>query len=708
MTRAGVLRFAVAFAAPAGARGFDLGAALAGAPPHGSVRVPAGEYHGPIAIERPVRLLAADGAVIDGGGHGTVVQILAPDVELRGFVIRNSGRRLWSEDCGVMVRGARAVIAGDRLDHVLFGIYLKESPGSRIVNNRVRGYALPLPVRGDGIRLWYSNDCLIEGNDVSGARDNIIWFSRHDRVARNRFTGDRYGLHLMYDDGLSIRNNWLAGNFVGAFLMYSWHVVFDGNVCLANRGVSGYGVGIKNLNDIEAADNRILDNTVGIWMNSSPSAVTAKNLFERNVVAYNDTGLVIDPSDRGNTFAENAFMNNGRPVDKSSDGPLVDVAFSRDGRGNYWSDYAGFPGADAAIGAVPYRVRNLFDSLADQYPCLRLFRFSPAQEAVDLAARAFPLIQPEVVLTDPYPLMTPPAIRAAPLPTPPTGHLLALSLALLAGIGGVIGVAEVDVCRRGGDSSPKRLVAGDHGAVAVRPGAGGSDVVAVNGLGKSFGRLTVLRDVSFSVPRGRAVAFWGGNGAGKSTTIKCLLGLLRFDGSIRIGGMDVGRRGREARRLLGYVPQELSFYPDWTVRRTLDFTRRVKGLPTGETERVLSEVALEAQVSRKVAELSGGMRQRLGLAAALLGDPALLLLDEFTSNLDAAAREALIRLLVRQRSTGVTILFATHRIEEVRALADEVLVLDAGRIVRRCTADDLDARAMPTEPDTFPGLVRSP
>ena len=204
----------------------------------------------------------------------------------------------------------------------------------------------------------------------------------------------------MYDDGLEITNNWLADNFVGAFLMYSWRINFERNVCLNNRGVSGYGLGIKNIDDIRVRDNRILDNTVGIWMNSSPSALEVTNWFQRNVLAYNDAGLMLDASDQGNLFTENTFMNNNQQVARDGDGALERVDFSFQNRGNYWSDYKGYPGSNPAIGALPYRVQNLFDSLADQYPNLQLFRFSPAQEAIGLAAQAFPLIQPEVVLTD--------------------------------------------------------------------------------------------------------------------------------------------------------------------------------------------------------------------------------------------------------------------------------------------------------------------
>lgn len=669
----------LASASRAMASSFNLATALANAVTNSVIHVPAGEYRGPITITKPVRLIAEPGAVIQGNGHGTILFVQAPDVDLHGFIIRNSGRDLSAEDSGVLVTTPRVTIVSNRFDHVLFGIYLKQSPDSQIVGNEVRGYDLPLPVRGDGIRLWYSDRCIVADNDVQSVRDNIIWFSKNDVIAQNHFTRDRYGLHLMYDDGLTITNNWLAENFVGAFLMYSWRVTFERNVCLNNRGISGYGLGVKNIDVLRAADNRILDNTVGIWMNSSPSALVT-NLFRRNVMAYNSTGLMIDPSDRGNAFTENTFIDNSQQVAKDGDGPLERNEFSLADRGNYWSDYKGYPGANPAIGAIPYRVRDLFDSLADQHSELQLFRFSPAQEAIDLAAQAFPLIQPQVVLTDEHPLMAPPLSEAAALPAQKSAGLLALSLALLAGIGVVIGAAEVETRRRSEVLNRKSQISNEADQI----------LVVVNGLSKSFGRRQVLSDLSFSIPRGQAIAFWGGNGAGKSTTIKCILGLLNFQGSIEVGGLDVVRQGKQVRRLLGYVPQELSFYPDWTVWRTMNFCAQIKRVSSDEANHLLAEVGLEAQTLKKVSELSGGMKQRLGLAVALLGNPAVLLLDEFTSNLDAEAREALITLLARQRSKGLTVLFATHRMEEVQALADEVLVMEQGQILRRCAAAQMN------------------
>ncbi|HSN77390.1 MAG TPA: ABC transporter ATP-binding protein, partial [Anaerolineae bacterium] len=184
----------------------------------------------------------------------------------------------------------------------------------------------------------------------------------------------------------------------------------------------------------------------------------------------------------------------------------------------------------------------------------------------------------------------------------------------------------------------------------------------------------------------------GPNGAGKTTAIKCLLGLLRYDGQIQVDGRDAHRQGKAARRLLGYVPQELAFYSDLTTLDTAQFYARLKRAPASRAREVLAEVGLEAHIEKPVGALSGGMKQRLALGLALLTDPPVLVLDEPTSNLDAAGRDQFLHLLAGVRSAGKTILFTSHRLEEISALADQVLVMEHGSEVTTCPAAELPQR----------------
>jgi ABC-type multidrug transport system ATPase subunit len=208
-------------------------------------------------------------------------------------------------------------------------------------------------------------------------------------------------------------------------------------------------------------------------------------------------------------------------------------------------------------------------------------------------------------------------------------------------------------------------------------------------LRKRFRRVAAVDGVTLNVSTGQAVALWGANGAGKTTIIKCILGLHRCQGRIRVAGVDARRHGKRARQRIGYVSQELAFDPDVSTLAATAFFARLKGTPPARAAQVLRQVGLSEQGAKRVGALSGGMKQRLALAIALLADPPLLLLDEPTSNLDVAARRAFLQLLGELKQAGKTIVFTTHRPEEVADLADRVIVLERGRVAADAAPDQL-------------------
>lgn len=214
-------------------------------------------------------------------------------------------------------------------------------------------------------------------------------------------------------------------------------------------------------------------------------------------------------------------------------------------------------------------------------------------------------------------------------------------------------------------------------------------MIEISHLTKAYGTAVVVDDFSLTIDPGTSVAFWGPNGAGKTTVVLCILGLLRYDGEITVRGLDAARHGKAVRASIGYVPQELSFYDDLTVDDLLDYSAALRGLPPERLDEVYELVQIGDHRDKLVHELSGGLKQRLGLATALLPDPPILVLDEPTANLDAKARDATIELLQEMRNEGRTLIVTSHHADEVGMLVDSVVAMDAGRITTICDPSEL-------------------
>jgi ABC-type multidrug transport system ATPase subunit len=216
-------------------------------------------------------------------------------------------------------------------------------------------------------------------------------------------------------------------------------------------------------------------------------------------------------------------------------------------------------------------------------------------------------------------------------------------------------------------------------------------MIRVEGLSVRLGQAQVVDGLDFAVSAGESLALWGQNGAGKTTVIRALLGLVPFSGQVVLAGHQMPGEGRAARAHVGYVPQQLAYYEDMSALGLLRYLAALRAAPHGEPQALLAQVGLADHSAKAVGALSGGMKQRLALAAALLGDPPILLLDEPTASLDAGARSELTALIAGLRAAGKTLLVTTHRLAEVSALADRVLVMEGGRVRASCGAQELEA-----------------
>ncbi len=202
----------------------------------------------------------------------------------------------------------------------------------------------------------------------------------------------------------------------------------------------------------------------------------------------------------------------------------------------------------------------------------------------------------------------------------------------------------------------------------------------VDSVTKVYGKKPALDKVSLDVPEGVHMLVLGPNGAGKTTLIKCIMGLIRYKGSIQVKGVDTRRNPKKARSLIGYVPQSYALYDSISVMEHSRLTARLKGVGTSEIEQILTTVGMFEYRKKKVRELSSGMRQRLGIALALIGNPPFLILDEPTSNVDMRGRFEFQKILDELLHQGKTMLSTTH-FAGLGEVATDVAIIDQGKVV---------------------------
>jgi ABC-2 type transport system ATP-binding protein len=222
------------------------------------------------------------------------------------------------------------------------------------------------------------------------------------------------------------------------------------------------------------------------------------------------------------------------------------------------------------------------------------------------------------------------------------------------------------------------------------------EFVVVNDLHKSFDDFKAVNGVSFSIKKGEIFGLLGPNGAGKTTTIRMLSTVLEADsGEVTIGGHLIRRNAEAVRSIIGVCPQDLALYEDLSALDNLVFFGRMAGMKGNEARAQamdnLKLMGLQDRAKGKVAKYSGGMKRRINLAIALMGNPQLLFLDEPTVGVDPQSRNNIYENIESLRDKGMTILYTTHYMEEADRLCERVAIMDGGQIIRMDTPRNLKA-----------------
>lgn len=431
--------FAVAIHGSAGAATLKaapeqpLQAVLNGAQDDDVIELAPGQYKGGISIDRRVVLTGRPGAVLDGGGTGSVVTVTVPDVAIRGLTIRGSGHDMQAMDSGVFLQktAERALIENNRFEGNLFGIYVHGAAGSRVLRNVVEGVrGGRLNEAGNGVSLWNAPDVTIADNIFRYGRDGIFTIaSRKDRFINNRFEQVRFAVHYMYTNDSEVSGNVSIGNHVGYAIMYSNRLIIRNNISDRDRD---YGMLFNYANYAEIDGNWVaggpLDNlassrdegsdeergmvpeiksTSGLRVGPEKCVFiynTNHNKFRNNWFERCGIGVHFTAGSEGNEITGNAFVGNRNQVKYVG---TRDLDWSKGGGGNYWSDNPAFDLNGDGIADTAYRPNDLVDRVLWTAPSAKVLINSPAVQVLRWAQAQFPALYPGGVV-DTRPLIAPP------------------------------------------------------------------------------------------------------------------------------------------------------------------------------------------------------------------------------------------------------------------------------------------------------------
>ena len=375
------------------------------AAPGSVLRPPPGHYAGPVSIDKPLTIDGGGQVTIDAGDKGTVMSLNASNSVLRGLHLTGSGESHDTDDSCLDVRGHHNVIEDIVVDNCLFGIDLKQVDHSVVRNNRISSKDFELGVRGDGLRLWYSNDNLVEGNEIVDSRDMVAWYSHRNKFVDNLGRRSRYSIHFMFANDNVVDRNRFYDNAVGIYFMYTEGGSATNNIISHATGATGMGVGFKEASGTLIENNEIIYCGLGIGSDLSPFQPDSTIEIRNNRFAYNGIAILFNSETGGNNLRNNQFEGNLTQVSYGgrSDNPTKNLW-----EGNYWDDYQGFDRNHDGVGDNAHELYAYADQLWMEFPMARFFRSSPVLELLDFLERLAPFSSPDLILRDEKPVFRKP------------------------------------------------------------------------------------------------------------------------------------------------------------------------------------------------------------------------------------------------------------------------------------------------------------
>lgn len=368
------------------------------------IKLSEGTYNGNIVINKPITLEGqGEKTLIQGENKDNIITINSSYVTLKNLKIIKSGNRLEKLDSAVFIKNAKQInIENCVIDESLFGIFMDNVSDSKIIKNKISSNGESVGLRGDGIRLWFSNNNLIKDNVVKKSRDVVMMRSNKNIVIGNQIEDSRYAIYSYHSKKNVIKNNIVNDSAVGIFIQGSLNIEVKNNTIKGHHGAStSMGIMLMGASNTKVEQNTLAQCNQALYIDNSPMKINTKNWILDNEIMYSTRGLDFRGKSLENVIKKNILLGNMDNIMSDSHKGRTN---ENEITGNYWDDYEGFDINKDNIGDNSYKKYLYLDQLWVKNPELRFFYGSPLYSMLNFLLKLAPFMEPIFVIEDEKPI----------------------------------------------------------------------------------------------------------------------------------------------------------------------------------------------------------------------------------------------------------------------------------------------------------------
>jgi nitrous oxidase accessory protein len=378
--------------------------AIDSAPSGSTLKLSSGLYLGKIVINKPITIIGANNnTIIKGNNTGQVISINSSNVILKNLTITNSGNRMENLDSAIVMNKVKnCEIDNCTILNSLYGIDMVMVENSIISNNYITSKENDISLKGDALKIWYSNNNIIKNNTIDYSRDVTLTYSHNNKLLNNNFTNSRFGIHIHLSNNNLVQNNSFKYNSASIMVMESFDTKIINNQVKSSKGAAGIGIVLMGVSNLLLEENTISYNAKGIYIDSKTKEEGMQRFINNNEISYNIEALHFHQAIKNNTITNNKVFSNIEDIVKDVKGTfsLENVV-----EYNYWDRYEGFDKNKDNIGDNSYKVFQYADQLWHYNHKVKFFYASPVMSLMNFLTNIAPFIEPNMLFEDKKPLI---------------------------------------------------------------------------------------------------------------------------------------------------------------------------------------------------------------------------------------------------------------------------------------------------------------